>query len=90
LLIYFSGGNCGVCIPGRFSVYAYSGDCRSHFIDWNFSFHAVFLVSTLNLITLFASVLAIGIVVDDAVVVVEAVHAKNGGNTISESRKNCD
>ncbi|MFN8332087.1 MAG: efflux RND transporter permease subunit [Saprospiraceae bacterium] len=31
---------------------------------------------TLNLITLFAMVLAIGIVVDDAIVVVEAVHAK--------------
>ncbi|GAO41900.1 efflux RND transporter permease subunit [Flavihumibacter petaseus] len=31
---------------------------------------------TLNLITLFAMVLAIGIVVDDAIVVIEAVHAK--------------
>jgi HAE1 family hydrophobic/amphiphilic exporter-1 len=31
---------------------------------------------TLNLLTLFALVLAIGIVVDDAIVVVEAVHAK--------------
>lgn len=31
---------------------------------------------TLNLITLFALVLAIGIVVDDAIVVIEAVHAK--------------
>ncbi|MBX3721291.1 MAG: efflux RND transporter permease subunit [Turneriella sp.] len=31
---------------------------------------------TINLITLFAMVLAIGIVVDDAIVVVEAVHAK--------------
>ncbi len=31
---------------------------------------------TLNLITLFALVLAIGIVVDDAIVIVEAVHAK--------------
>lgn len=31
---------------------------------------------TLNLITLFALVLAIGIVVDDAIVVVEAVNAK--------------
>jgi HAE1 family hydrophobic/amphiphilic exporter-1 len=30
----------------------------------------------LNLLTLFALVLAIGIVVDDAIVVVEAVHAK--------------
>ena len=31
---------------------------------------------TLNLITLFALVLSIGIVVDNAIVVVEAVHAK--------------
>ncbi len=31
---------------------------------------------TLNLLTLFALVLAIGIVVDDAIVVVEAVHSK--------------
>lgn len=36
---------------------------------------------SLNLLTLFALVLAIGIVVDDAIVVVEAVHAKlEGGN----------
>src|SRR5690606_12612021 len=31
---------------------------------------------TINLLTLFALVLAVGIVVDDAIVVVEAVHAK--------------
>jgi HAE1 family hydrophobic/amphiphilic exporter-1 len=31
---------------------------------------------SINLLTLFALVLAIGIVVDDAIVVVEAVHAK--------------
>lgn len=35
---------------------------------------------TINLITLFALVLAIGIVVDDAIVVVEAVHAKMHDN----------
>ncbi len=35
-----------------------------------------FFGATINLITLFALVLAIGIVVDDAIVVVEAVHAK--------------
>ncbi|WP_319591238.1 efflux RND transporter permease subunit [uncultured Draconibacterium sp.] len=34
---------------------------------------------TINLLTLFALVLAIGIVVDDAIVVVEAVHAKLDG-----------
>jgi HAE1 family hydrophobic/amphiphilic exporter-1 len=35
-----------------------------------------FIGYSLNLLTLFALVLAIGIVVDDAIVVVEAVHAK--------------
>ncbi|MCX2575286.1 efflux RND transporter permease subunit [Pedobacter sandarakinus] len=35
---------------------------------------------TLNLITLFALVLAIGVVVDDAIVVIEAVHAKMENN----------
>jgi HAE1 family hydrophobic/amphiphilic exporter-1 len=38
---------------------------------------------TINLITLFALVLAIGIVVDDAIVVVEAVHAKMETSNIS-------
>jgi HAE1 family hydrophobic/amphiphilic exporter-1 len=38
---------------------------------------------TINLITLFALVLAIGIVVDNAIVVVEAVHAKMEGNNMS-------
>lgn len=38
---------------------------------------------TINLITLFALVLAIGIVVDDAIVVVEAVHAKLSNEAIS-------
>lgn len=41
---------------------------------------------SLNLLTLFALVLAIGIVVDDAIVVVEAVHAKME-NGISDARK---
>lgn len=40
---------------------------------------------SLNLLTLFALVLAIGIVVDDAIVVVEAVHAKME-NGISDAR----
>jgi HAE1 family hydrophobic/amphiphilic exporter-1 len=39
-------------------------------------FFIQFLGFSLNLVTLFALVLAIGIVVDDAIVVVEAVHAK--------------
>jgi HAE1 family hydrophobic/amphiphilic exporter-1 len=42
---------------------------------------------TINLLTLFALVLAIGIVVDDAIVVVEAVHAKmeNSGLPVREA-----
>ncbi|MDO4225183.1 MAG: efflux RND transporter permease subunit, partial [Bergeyella zoohelcum] len=36
---------------------------------------------SINLLTLFALVLAIGIVVDDAIIVVEAVHAKMEGNS---------
>jgi len=42
---------------------------------------------TINLLTLFALVLAIGIVVDDAIVVVEAVHAKmeNTGLPVKEA-----
>jgi len=38
---------------------------------------------TINMVTLFALVLAIGIVVDNAIVVVEAVHAKMEGTTLS-------
>lgn len=38
---------------------------------------------TINVLTLFALVLAIGIVVDDAIVVVEAVHAKMEGSSMS-------
>ncbi len=46
-------------------------------------FFTQFLGFSLNLITLFALVLAIGIVVDDAIVVVEAVHAKMEGGRLS-------
>ncbi|MDJ1506328.1 efflux RND transporter permease subunit [Xanthocytophaga agilis] len=38
---------------------------------------------TINILTLFALVLAIGIVVDDAIVVVEAVHSKMEGSEMS-------
>lgn len=38
---------------------------------------------TINVLTLFALVLAIGIVVDDAIVVVEAVHAKMEGSILT-------
>lgn len=41
---------------------------------------------TINMITLFALVLAIGIVVDDAIVVVEAVHAKMAEEHLSPYR----
>jgi HAE1 family hydrophobic/amphiphilic exporter-1 len=46
-------------------------------------FFMQFLGFSLNLITLFALVLAIGIVVDDSIVVVEAVHAKMEHSNIS-------
>lgn len=65
-------------------VFIFLGDWRSTLIPaitvpvsliGTFMFMQFFGI-TLNLITLFALVLAIGIVVDDAIVVVEAVHAK--------------
>lgn len=65
-------------------VFVFLGDWRSTLIPvlavpislvGTFFFMQIFGIS-LNLITLFALVLAIGIVVDDAIVVVEAVHAK--------------
>ena len=65
-------------------VYMFLGDLRSTLIPTlavpvsligTFFFMQLFGLS-INLITLFALVLAIGVVVDDAIVVVEAVHAK--------------
>lgn len=65
-------------------VFIFLGDWRSTLIPTiavpvsligTFMFMQMFGI-TLNLITLFALVLAIGIVVDDAIVVIEAVHAK--------------
>lgn len=65
-------------------VFIFLGDLRSTLIPTlavpvsligAFVFMQIFGL-TINLITLFALVLAIGIVVDDAIVVVEAVHAK--------------
>jgi HAE1 family hydrophobic/amphiphilic exporter-1 len=65
-------------------VFLFLGDWRSTLIPTlavpvsligSFIFMQAFGL-TINLITLFALVLAIGIVVDDAIVVVEAVHAK--------------
>jgi HAE1 family hydrophobic/amphiphilic exporter-1 len=65
-------------------VFVFLGDFRSTLIPTlavpvsligTFFFMLMFGMS-INLITLFALVLAIGVVVDDAIVVVEAVHAK--------------
>ena len=65
-------------------VFVFLGDWRSTLIPTlavpvslvgTFMFMQIFGI-TINLITLFALVLAIGIVVDNAIVVVEAVHAK--------------
>ncbi|MGE0568331.1 MAG: efflux RND transporter permease subunit [Bacteroidia bacterium] len=65
-------------------VFVFLGDWRSTLIPTlavpisligAFFFMQIFGL-TINMITLFALVLAIGIVVDDAIVVVEAVHAK--------------
>jgi len=65
-------------------VFLFLGDWRSTLIPTlavpvsligSFFFMQLFDI-TINLITLFALVLAIGVVVDDAIVVVEAVHAK--------------
>ncbi|HVJ68569.1 MAG TPA: efflux RND transporter permease subunit, partial [Caulifigura sp.] len=65
-------------------VFVFLGDWRSTLIPTlavpvsligAFFFMLIFGLS-INLITLFALVLAIGVVVDDAIVVVEAVHAK--------------
>lgn len=67
-----------------FVVFIFLGDWRSTLIPalavpvslvGAFFFMQLFGI-TINMITLFALVLAIGIVVDDAIVVVEAVHAK--------------
>jgi HAE1 family hydrophobic/amphiphilic exporter-1 len=65
-------------------VFLFLGDWRSTIIPaiavpvsliGTFAFMQLFGI-TINLITLFALVLAIGVVVDDAIVVIEAVHAK--------------
>ncbi|KFC59068.1 multidrug transporter AcrB [Flavobacterium gilvum] len=65
-------------------VFLFLGDWRSTLIPaiavpvslvGTFAFMQMFGI-TINLITLFALVLAIGVVVDDAIVVIEAVHAK--------------
>jgi HAE1 family hydrophobic/amphiphilic exporter-1 len=75
-------------------VYMFLGDIRSTLIPilavpvsliGTFFFLQMFGLS-INLITLFAMVLAIGVVVDDAIVVVEAVHAKMAEKHLSPYR----
>lgn len=84
-----------------FVVYIFLQDFRSTLIPLiavpvsivgTFFFLNVFGFS-LNLLTLFALVLAIGIVVDDAIVVVEAVHAKmeaTGEDALEASKSTMD
>lgn len=75
-------------------VYMFLGDVRSTLIPIlavPVSLVGTFFVLKLmglsiNLITLFAMVLAIGVVVDDAIVVVEAVHAKMHAKHLSPYR----
>jgi HAE1 family hydrophobic/amphiphilic exporter-1 len=75
-------------------VYAFLGDLRSTLIPVlavPVSLVGTFFVLRLmglsiNLITLFAMVLAIGVVVDDAIVVVEAVHARMAAKHLSPYR----
>ena len=75
-------------------VFIFLGDWRSTLIPaiavpvslvGTFIFMQFFGI-TLNLITLFALVLAIGIVVDNAIVVVEAVHAKMEGTDLDPKK----
>ncbi len=75
-------------------VFMFLGDLRSTLIPTlavpvsligTFFFLRLFGLS-INLITLFAMVLAIGVVVDDAIVVVEAVHAKMRDKHLSPYR----
>jgi HAE1 family hydrophobic/amphiphilic exporter-1 len=75
-------------------VYMFLGDLRSTLIPTLAvpvsligSFFVLRLMGfSINLITLFAMVLAIGVVVDDAIVVVEAVHAKMAEKLLSPYR----
>jgi HAE1 family hydrophobic/amphiphilic exporter-1 len=72
-------------------VFLFLGDWRSTLIPaiavpvsliGTFAFMQFFGI-TINLVTLFALVLAIGVVVDDAIVVIEAVHAKMEEDNLS-------
>ena len=75
-------------------VFLFLGDWRSTLIPTlavpvsliGTFFFMLLLGLSINLITLFALVLAIGVVVDDAIVVVEAVHAKMAEKHLSPYR----
>jgi HAE1 family hydrophobic/amphiphilic exporter-1 len=75
-------------------VYMFLGDLRSTLIPTlavpvsliGTFFFLQLMGLSINLITLFAMVLAIGVVVDDAIVVVEAVHAKMAEKHLSPYR----
>ena len=75
-------------------VFLFLGDWRSTLIPTlavpvsliGTFFFMLLLGLSINLITLFALVLAIGVVVDDAIVVVEAVHAKMSATHLSPYR----
>jgi HAE1 family hydrophobic/amphiphilic exporter-1 len=75
-------------------VYMFLGDLRSTLIPTlavpvsliGTFFFLQLMGLSINLITLFAMVLAIGVVVDDAIVVVEAVHAKMAAKHLSPYR----
>ena len=75
-------------------VYMFLGDLRSTLIPTlavpvsliGTFFFLQLIGLSINLITLFAMVLAIGVVVDDAIVVVEAVHAKMAEKHLSPYR----
>jgi hydrophobic/amphiphilic exporter-1 (mainly G- bacteria), HAE1 family len=75
-------------------VYMFLGDLRSTLIPTlavpvslvGTFFFLQLIGLSINLITLFAMVLAIGVVVDDAIVLVEAVHAKMAAKHLSPYR----
>ena len=70
-----TGIYCGIYIFTRLPFHLNSCYRRTSFIGRTFFFMEM-LGFSINMLTLFALVLAIGIVVDNAIVVVEAVHVK--------------
>ena len=66
------GGCRGIPVPSNIQVYTYPCSCIPVSIFGTFCFF-IPLGFTINTLTMFGFVLAIGIVVDDAIIVVEAV-----------------